>query len=233
MLVTAALAIAWFTWFVVKTQVRKTLEVQRREVEVMRQQAQMGNETIIAIAKAVDAKDVRTAQHSARVATYSVMIGREMGLSENELKSLRRTAQMHDIGKIGIPDSVLNKPGRLTDEEYGVMKSHTSRGGDILKGFTILDHVVEGALYHHERYDGRGYPQGLKGEEIPLFARIIGTADAFDAMTANRIYRKQMDLDYVINELKKGRGTPVRSHIGRYPSETDRRRKNQPERTLS
>ena len=114
---------------------------------------------------------------------------------------------MHDIGKIGIPDSVLNKPGRLTDEEYGVMKSHTSRGGDILKGFTILDHVVEGALYHHERYDGRGYPQGLKGEEIPLFARIIGTADAFDAMTANRIYRKQMDLDYVINELKKGRGT--------------------------
>lgn len=207
MLVTAALAIAWFTWFVVKTQVRKTLEVQRREVEVMKQRAQMGDETIIAIAKAVDAKDVRTAQHSARVATYSVMIGREMGLSENELKSLRRTAQMHDIGKIGIPDSVLNKPGRLTDEEYGVMKSHTSRGGDILKGFTILDHVVEGALYHHERYDGRGYPQGLKGEEIPLFARIIGTADAFDAMTANRIYRKQMDLDYVINELKKGRGT--------------------------
>ena len=207
MLLTAALAIAWFTWFFVKTQMKKTLEVQKREMAVMRQQAQMGNETIIAIAKAVDAKDVRTAQHSARVATYSTMIGREMGLSENELQSLRRTALMHDIGKIGIPDSVLNKPGRLTDEEYGVMKSHTSRGGDILKGFTLLDHVVEGALYHHERYDGRGYPQGLKGEEIPLFARIIGTADAFDAMTANRIYRKQMDFDYVINELRKGRGT--------------------------
>ena len=114
---------------------------------------------------------------------------------------------MHDIGKIGIPDSVLNKAGRLTDEEYKTMKSHTERGGEILSGFTLIEHVKDGAIYHHERYDGRGYPQGLKGEDIPLYGRIIGVADAFDAMSANRIYRNQMDLGYVINELKKGRGT--------------------------
>ena len=87
------------------------------------------------------------------------------------------------------------------------MKSHTWRGAEILKGFTLIEHIREGALYHHERYDGRGYPQGLKGEEIPMYGRIIGVADAFDAMTANRIYRNQMDISYVLNELKKGRGT--------------------------
>ncbi|MBQ7655816.1 MAG: HD-GYP domain-containing protein, partial [Clostridia bacterium] len=110
------------------------------------------------------------------------------------------------IGKIGIPDAILNKPAKLTDEEYAVMKTHTTRGAAILKDFTLLDHVVEGALYHHERYDGRGYPNGLKGEDIPLYGRIIGVADAFDAMTANRVYRKQMDFDYVLGELHRGRG---------------------------
>ena len=114
---------------------------------------------------------------------------------------------MHDIGKIAIPDGVLNKPSRLTDEEYAIMKTHTTRGAEILEGFTLLDNVIEGAEYHHERYDGRGYPKGLKGQEIPLFARIIGVADAFDAMTANRVYRKQLDFDYVLGELEKGRGT--------------------------
>ena len=101
---------------------------------------------------------------------------------------------MHDIGKIGIPDSVLNKPGRLTDEEYAVMKSHVTKGAEILKGITSIAHIVEGARYHHERYDGSGYAEGLKGEEIPLSARIIGIADAFDAMTANRVYRKRQDI---------------------------------------
>ena len=114
---------------------------------------------------------------------------------------------MHDIGKIAIPDAILNKDSRLTDEEYAVMKSHTIQGAKILSDFTLLDHVIEGAEFHHERYDGRGYPKGLKGEEIPLYARIIGVADAFDAMTANRVYRKQMDFGYVLGELEKGRGT--------------------------
>ena len=119
----------------------------------------------------------------------------------------RKAALLHDIGKIGIPDRILNKPERLTDEEYAIMKSHVVKGAEILKSFTLIEHVEEGALYHHERYDGKGYVHGLKGGEIPLNARIIGIADTFDAMTANRVYRKQLDMDYVLNELKKGRGT--------------------------
>ena len=207
LLLVPMIAVAWLTWFIVRTGVQRTLDLQRRELAMAQQEVQMGNETIFAIAKAVDAKDERTSQHSQRVSQYSVLIAKALGLSDEECENLRKTALMHDIGKIGIPDSILNKPARLTDEEYAVMKSHVTRGADILKDFTLLDHVVEGARYHHERYDGRGYPEGLKGKDIPLYGRIIGVADAFDAMTANRVYRKQMDFDYVLNEMKKGRGT--------------------------
>ena len=154
----------------------------------------------------MDAKDERTSQHSQRVSQYSAMIAHRLGLSEKDCESIRKAALMHDIGKIGIPDSILNKPAKLTDEEYAIMKSHTLRGAEILKDFTFIDHVVEGALHHHERYDGRGYPKGLKGEDIPLYARIIGVADAFDAMTANRVYRRQMDFGYVLGEIQKGKG---------------------------
>ena len=207
MLAVLILAVSWFTWYIVRTQVQRTLDIQKRELALARQQIQLGNETIFAIAKAVDAKDERTSQHSQRVSQYSAMIAHRLGLSEVDCESVRKTALMHDIGKIGIPDSILNKPAKLTDEEYAVMKSHTLRGAEILKDFTLIDHVVEGALHHHERYDGRGYPYNMKGEEIPLFARIIGVADAFDAMTANRVYRKQMDFGYVLEEIRKGRGT--------------------------
>ena len=179
----------------------------RHSIERANLQIRMGNETIMAIANTVDAKDVRTSQHSARVAEYSVMIAQRMGFNKKERENLFKAARLHDIGKIAIPDRILNKPARLTDEEYAVMKSHTLRGEEILSGFTLVEHIKEGALYHHERYDGRGYPKGIKGEAIPLYGRIIGVADAFDAMTANRIYRNQMDIDYVLNELRKGRGT--------------------------
>ena len=202
-------AVVWLTWFIGRRQ----MERQERELALARQQVQMGNETVVAIAKAVDAKDERTSQHSQRVCIYSLMIARELGMSEKECENLRRAAQMHDIGKIGIPDSILNKPSRLTDEEYAVMKTHTTHGAEILKDFTLIDHVVEGARYHHERFDGKGYPNGLKGEEIPLYGRIIGVADAFDAMTANRVYRKQMDFGYVLGEMRKGRGTQFDPHI--------------------
>ena len=202
-----ALAIIYLTWLLFRTQVQKTLNMQKRELELAKKQVEMGNETILTIAKTVDAKDENTSQHSIRVSEYSVLIARKLGFSEQACDELRRTALLHDIGKIAIPDSVLNKPARLTDEEYEIMKSHVVKGADILKNFTLLEHVDEGALYHHERYDGRGYVHGLKGEEIPLNARIIGIADAFDAMTANRVYRKKLDPDYVLGELKKGRGT--------------------------
>lgn len=207
MLLVAGLAIVCFTWYIARTQIQRTLNFKNQELKLARQQAQMGNETIIAIAKAVDAKDESTSQHSYRVSKYAVMIAREMGFSEKECKNLERAARMHDIGKIGIPDRILNKPGRLTDEEYGIMKSHVTKGAEILKDVTLIEHVVEGARYHHERYDGRGYPEGLKGENIPLYGRIIGVADAFDAMTANRIYRHKLDFDYVLGELHRGRGT--------------------------
>lgn len=199
--------IAWFTWFIARTQVQKTLNFQKKELELIKNQLKMGNETVLAIARTVDAKDENTSQHSFRVSEYSVLIAKKLGFDEEQCENLRKTALLHDIGKIGIPDKVLNKPAKLTDEEYQIMKSHVVRGGEILKDFTLIDHVSDGALYHHERYDGKGYAHGLKGEEIPLNARIIGIADAFDAMTANRVYRKKLDFEYVIEELKKGRGT--------------------------
>ncbi len=201
MLLILSLMIIWFTWLVVQRQLNQ------QQIKL-----NMANETVMAIANAVDKKDVRTHQHSMRVAEYSVLIAQEMKTFKwwqrrKSLSSLRKAAQMHDIGKIGVPDSVLNKVGRLDDEEYKKMKSHVIGGAEILKDFTLVDHVVDGTRYHHERYDGKGYPDGLKGEEIPLFARIIAVADAFDAMTSNRVYRNHMDTDYVMNEMKRGRGT--------------------------
>ncbi|MCR5410903.1 MAG: HD domain-containing protein, partial [Lachnospiraceae bacterium] len=196
-----SMILVWFTWLIVQRQLHQ------QQVKI-----NMANETVMAIANAVDAKDVRTNQHSTRVAQYSMLIAEEMNCFKwwqrrKAISNLGKAAQMHDIGKIAIPDRVLNKVGRLDDEEYAMMKSHVTRGAEILKDFTLVDNVQEGTLYHHERYDGKGYPKGLKGEEIPLFARIISVADTFDAMTSNRVYRHHMDTDYVMNEMKRGRGT--------------------------
>ncbi len=202
-----ALVVAYLTWLFFRTQIQRTLNMQRKELEFARSQVEMGNETVLTIARTVDAKDENTSQHSVRVSEYSVMIARRLGFDDASCEQLRKAALLHDIGKIGIPDRVLNKPGRLTDEEYEIMKSHVVKGAEILKKFTLVENVQEGALYHHERYDGHGYVHGLKGEEIPLNARIIGIADAFDAMTANRVYRRKLDFDFVIGELKKGKGT--------------------------
>ncbi|MBP5726673.1 MAG: HD domain-containing protein [Clostridia bacterium] len=195
--------VGWVTWLLVKRHERKMQE----QLAMANKQIEMGKQTVIAIARTVDAKDQRTSDHSKRVAIYSAQIAKAYGLDEKQCRDIEWSAQMHDIGKIGIPDAILNKPARLTDDEYSTMKSHTTRGAEILKDFTLLDNVIDGAQYHHERYDGRGYPKGLKGEEIPLFARIIGVADAFDAMTANRIYRQQMDFSYVLGEMQRCRGT--------------------------
>lgn len=202
-----ALAMFYIAWLVIRTQIQRTIAMQKRELELAKNQIEMGNETVLTIARTVDAKDENTSQHSVRVSEYSVLIAKRLGFDDVQCETLRKTALLHDIGKIGIPDRVLNKPSRLDDEEYAIMKSHVVKGAEILKKFTLIDNVQEGALYHHERYDGKGYVHGLKGEEIPLNARIIGIADAFDAMTANRVYRKKLDFDFVLGELKKGRGT--------------------------
>ena len=207
MIIVGGVFIGGLTWYITRTAVQRKLEHQQERLAFALKQVQMGNETILAIAKTVDAKDSLTSKHSQRVSDYSVLIAKKYGFSEKELENLRKAALLHDIGKIGIPDAILNKPSRLTNEEYGIMKTHATRGAEILKDFTLIEHVVEGAKYHHERYDGNGYPDGISKEEIPLYGRIISIADAFDAMTSNRVYRQKQDFDYVISELKKGRGT--------------------------
>ena len=172
-----------------------------------REKEKLTFQAITAIAKTVDAKDTYTRQHSTRVARYSREIAIRSGLFEGEeIDIIYRTALLHDIGKIGIPDSILNKPARLTDEEFKKMKEHTTIGAQILKDVTLIKDVDKGAKYHHERYDGKGYPQGLKGEEIPIVARIVGVADAYDAMTSDRAYRKRLPEEVVRGELEKGRG---------------------------
>ena len=201
------MAIAWLTWYITATIQNRRFEKQERELSFVRDQIRMGNETILSIANAVEARDKRTGRHSFRVAVYSMLMAVELGFNDDELENIRQIGLLHDIGKIGVPDSILNKPGKLTDKEYEIMKKHVDIGGEILKDFSYIKNVADGAKYHHERYDGTGYNSGLKGEEIPLTARIIGIADAFDAMTSNRVYRTAMSMDRVIEELKAGAGT--------------------------
>lgn len=163
--------------------------------------------SIMAIANTIDAKDTYTSGHSIRVAKCSEEIARTLGWEEAEIQNIHYIALLHDIGKIGIPDSILNKPARLGNEEFAIIKKHPVIGGEILKDIHMIEHVAEGALYHHERYDGKGYPHGLKGEEIPLCARIVGIADAYDAMTSNRVYRSKLSDEQVISEFERCRGT--------------------------
>ena len=158
-------------------------------------------------ANLVDAKDPYTKGHSTRVSYYTQKIAEKMGLHETEVKNLGYIALMHDCGKIGIPDMILTKPARLTDEEFKIMQGHTTYGGKALEDFTSIGGIVEGALYHHERYDGKGYPKKLKGENIPLYARIICVADALDAMNSDRCYRPHLRPDVIKQELKKNSGT--------------------------
>lgn len=199
---------------VMKSRIRRIIELNELrndlEARLAEKTAELERVTInaiMAISNAIEAKDEYTRGHSARVAECAEALARRLGWSDEECQNLRYIALLHDIGKIGVPDWVLNKPARLTDEEFAIIKKHPVTGGDILKGIKMLPHVDEGALYHHERYDGRGYPKGLKGEEIPLWARIIGIADSYDAMTSNRVYRRKQSNDYVISEFERCAGT--------------------------
>ena len=150
------------------------------------------------LAGAVDEKDPYTRGHSDRVTRYSVLIAKEIGLPEEEVEKIRIAAQLHDVGKIGIEDRILKKPGALTPDEYEIMKTHTTKGAAILRPVEMLKEMIPGIELHHESLDGRGYPHGLKGDQIPLSPRIIMVADCFDAMTTNRPYQAAMDPEYVI-----------------------------------
>lgn len=162
-------------------------------------------QTILFISNALDARDPITRSHSQRVARYSSEIARRLGWQEERLQNLYTIALLHDIGKIGVPDSVLQKCGKLTKEEYLQIQDHVAIGGFILKDFTAIEKVAEGALYHHERYDGHGYPRGLVGEAIPIEARIICIADAVDAMNSTRPYRERQSESYIRSELNRER----------------------------
>lgn len=159
------------------------------------------------LAETIDAKDSYTNGHSTRVAMYSKEIAKRYGYSHERQEEIYMLGLLHDVGKIGIPDSIINKPGRLSDEEYALIKEHPAKGAKILSNVTEMPKLVTGARWHHERYDGKGYPDGLKGDDIPEEARIIAVADAYDAMTSNRSYREIIPRERVISEIERGMGT--------------------------
>lgn len=159
------------------------------------------------LVSSVDAKDPYTCGHSERVAIMSREVAMRMGLADKDIESIYLAGLLHDIGKIGTPEAILHKPGRLDPEEWRIVCQHPAVGAHILSGITRLEYVRDVVLYHHERVDGGGYPEGLKGDEIPFLARIVGLADAFDAMTSNRPYRPTMPLERVLQEIRTHRGT--------------------------
>lgn len=171
------------------------------------QYKKLSEQSLLAITHAVEAKDLYTKGHSERVAKYSEMIARKMGYSDDDAKTLYIMALMHDVGKIGIPDAIINKPGALTDEEFKIVKSHPVIGADILKEVDAFEKISEIALNHHERVDGKGYPNGLTENEISDEVAIVSVADAYDAMTSRRSYRDIMGQAEVRAEIKKGIGT--------------------------
>ncbi len=164
-------------------------------------------QTATALVNAIDAKDEYTHGHSSRVAEYSKKIAEMSGKSPSECEEIYYIALLHDVGKIGIADNIINKKGKLTDDEYKVIKQHPVLGAQILKGINEYPNLILGANYHHERYDGKGYPEGLKGDDIPEVARIISVADAYDAMTSTRSYRDTIPQQTVREEIVKGSGT--------------------------
>lgn len=164
-------------------------------------------QTLDALVAALDVRDHETEGHTRRVVLYSLRLARTLGLSEDAQMDLRRGAMMHDIGKLGIPDSILLKPGPLTDEEWKLMRRHPEIAESMLEGIPFFRGAIEIIAAHHERYDGSGYPRGLAGEEIPLGARIFAVADAFDAITSHRPYREAQPYRVAREEIQKGRGT--------------------------
>ena len=206
--VIAAAAVFFITSLFVRFKTRQAL---KRQLEYKN----ITLESIQAIARTIDAKDEYTNGHSIRVGAYSKIIAEHLGMSSDEVDNIYYIALLHDIGKIAIPDSILNKPGRLTDEEFAVMKSHTTQGARILAGISTIPHIIEGAKSHHEKYDGSGYPEGLSGENIPFVARIICCADCFDAMASKRVYKPSFTMDTIISEFRRCAGTQFDPAIAR------------------
>src|ERR1700757_2919208 len=171
------------------------------------QSAALRNSVICAFNQLLDLKDLNTGVHSTRLAEWGMRVGQELGLEEPELKNLEIAALLHDIGKVGIPDAILRKPGRLDPDEYALMKKHPEYGWAVLRMLPGFERVALDILHHHESFDGKGYPAGLKGEEIPVVSRIVSVIDAFDAMVSSRPYRKGLPYAEAVRRLNEASGT--------------------------
>ena len=196
------------------SRIEKTIKLEeyknntREKIEEKSLEAQnLALQAISTIANTIDAKDEYTNGHSRRVAYYSRAIAQRMGYDDKAAGHVYQSALLHDVGKIGVPDAILKKTGKLTDKEYAKIREHTNIGADILSDIDIIDYLSDGARYHHERYDGGGYPQGLKGEQIPIIGRIIAVADVFDAMTSRRCYKDDFDIIKAREHIEKNIGT--------------------------
>ena len=183
------------------------LFVARWAVAQFAEQQKAYEATVGALCQAVETKDFYTRGHSDRVSRGSVMIAREIGMRGERVEAIRYAGMLHDVGKLGVPTKVLQKTGKLTEEEYAAIQLHPMRGLDIVREIGFLDEALAGIMHHHERIDGRGYPMGLAGDEIPEFARVLAVADAFDSMTSTRSYRGARPVDEAIKELRKWSGT--------------------------
>ena len=192
----------------------QSLILQRDELEVAYDKLQHTyRDTVITLSRAVDARDPYTAGHSGRVAILSSKIAKKLGISKTESEQIELAAQFHDIGKIGIPDSILLKPGKLTEIEYSEIKKHPVVGTNILSNIEFLKDALPIILHHHENYDGRGYPYGISGTEIPLGSRIISIADTYDAMTSDRPYRKALSHEEAVKEIVRCKRTQFDAEI--------------------
>ncbi len=194
----------------IRLQTDLSSEVEKKTQQISEQHEKlerMSMQIVTALSGAIDAKDTYTNGHSTRVAEYSHKIAERMGLSEEKQNDIYMMGLLHDVGKIGIPDAIINKPAKLSVDEYAEIMNHPVLGARILKSITEFPKMITGARWHHERYDGTGYPDRLKGEDIPVEARIIAVADAYDAMSSRRSYREILSQDVIRGELENGKGT--------------------------
>ena len=212
-LVVMLLTAAFLSLVIVRPFVQRQEQLSMELEKSANENKQLSMQIVRSLADAIDAKDIYTKNHSSRVSQYSVRIAEALGWKEDRINDLRYAALLHDIGKIGVPDSILSNPKRLTNVEYEIVKSHANMGGDILKSKIILQMAEDVSRSHHERYDGKGYPRGLKGTEISEEARIVAIADAFDAMCSNRAYRKACDPQYIRKEFMEGKGKQFDPHF--------------------
>ena len=194
---------AWVLLVVSCASIALNMRIVQRRFE---QDDQIIQQSIKVFTEFFEAKDIYTGGHSQRVAAYTQMISRNLGFSDDLCRRYYYIGLMHDCGKCYIPDGILKKPGKLTPQEFEIIKSHTVKGAEMLKDFSSIPEIAEGVLYHHERYDGKGYPYGLAGEDIPLISRIICISDSFDAMNSRRSYRSELTNQYILSEIAKNSG---------------------------